>query len=269
MDDLSIYRPSNLLYDQERMSRYKPGGFHPVCLGDTFKEGRYKICHKLGWGGYSTVWLAYDTMLEMWASIKVKSADSSENSRELAALRALQTTAASHYIVKQLDDFVHQGPNGRHQCLVFELLGPSVDTIAYDYGEDGDQLDPDTIFRITTQLLQGISFIHAAGYVHGGWITFPDDLFEVLGLPEFEELTRIDGQPLGPGVPKQLVKRAFWDDWIDEDEEDIRIIDFGEVFVEGSNPGILAQPPDLRAPETIFTDLLDHRLDLWRAGITV
>lgn len=62
MDDLSIYHPSNLLYTQEQMSRYKPGGFHPVCLGDTFKEGRYEICHKLGWGGYSTVWLAYDKL---------------------------------------------------------------------------------------------------------------------------------------------------------------------------------------------------------------
>jgi len=42
------------------MSRYRPGGFHPVKLGDTFKDGRYKVYHKLGWGGFSTVWLARD-----------------------------------------------------------------------------------------------------------------------------------------------------------------------------------------------------------------
>ena len=64
MDDRTIYRPSNLLYNQERMTRYRPGGFHPVCLGDTFKEGRYTIHHKLGWGGFSTVWLARDTKYE-------------------------------------------------------------------------------------------------------------------------------------------------------------------------------------------------------------
>jgi hypothetical protein len=60
MEDLSIYHDSNLLHFQEPMSRYGPGGFHPVRLGDTFKDGRYKIHHKLGWGGFSTVWLAKD-----------------------------------------------------------------------------------------------------------------------------------------------------------------------------------------------------------------
>lgn len=60
MDDLSIYTPSNLLYTQENMSKYRPGGFHPIRLGDTLQDGRYKIYHKLGWGGFSTVWLARD-----------------------------------------------------------------------------------------------------------------------------------------------------------------------------------------------------------------
>lgn len=55
MESLSIYCDSNLLYNQEDMSKYCPGGFHPVCLGDTFKDGRYKIHHKLDWGGVSTL----------------------------------------------------------------------------------------------------------------------------------------------------------------------------------------------------------------------
>ncbi|PMD58241.1 putative srpk [Hyaloscypha bicolor E] len=176
MNDLSIYRSSNLLYNQEKMSRYGPGGFHPVRLGDTFKENRYKVCHKLGWGGFSTVWLAWDGMrprLEMWVSIKVKSADSTENDRELGVLRALQEKMAIHHIIRQLDDFVHYGLNGCHQCLVFELLGPSVDTITNDYHEGGDQLDPETILKITTQMLEVISFMHKAAYAHGGLANYP------------------------------------------------------------------------------------------------
>ncbi|KAG4436787.1 hypothetical protein IFR05_007721 [Cadophora sp. M221] len=96
-----------------------------------------------------------------------------------------------------------------------------------------------------------------------------NELFDILGTPVTEVLARVDGQPLEPGVPKQLVKKAFWDNWIDEDDEDIRLIDFGEAFTQGSSPDRLAQPPDMRAPETIFMDHFDCRLDLWRAGITV
>ena len=47
--------------DAERFSGYRPGGYHPVHLGERYgDEGRYKILHKLGNGTYSTVWLAED-----------------------------------------------------------------------------------------------------------------------------------------------------------------------------------------------------------------
>jgi serine/threonine-protein kinase SRPK3 len=45
----------------ERVESYQLGGFHPVDIGDTFQEGRYKIVRKLGHGSSSTVWLAQDT----------------------------------------------------------------------------------------------------------------------------------------------------------------------------------------------------------------
>lgn len=57
------FRPSTLSYIGESLLCYKPGGFHPVKLGDTFRDGRYEIHHKLGWGDSSTVWLAHDKEL--------------------------------------------------------------------------------------------------------------------------------------------------------------------------------------------------------------
>jgi serine/threonine protein kinase len=44
----------------EWIESYHPGGYHPVHLGDSFKNGQYTVLRKLGEGSYSTVWLARD-----------------------------------------------------------------------------------------------------------------------------------------------------------------------------------------------------------------
>jgi serine/threonine-protein kinase SRPK3 len=192
MEDLSVYHDSDLLHNQEQMSKYRPGGFHPVRLGDTFKGGRYKIHHKLGWGGFSTVWLAKDKKYvtvrreshicillinlrrEQWVSIKIITADNSKQSRELRNFLSLAGLRQGHlhskYIVQLLDDFFHQGPNGTHQCLVFELLGPTVDAVAREIYQGGDVLEPETILRMSKQLLQAITFLQEIGYAHGGMV---------------------------------------------------------------------------------------------------
>lgn len=46
--------------NEENLNRYCAGGYHPVRLGDTFKAGQYRVLRKLGYGLYSTVWLAYN-----------------------------------------------------------------------------------------------------------------------------------------------------------------------------------------------------------------
>ena len=40
---------------------YQPGGHHPVHLGDVYND-KYRVIHKLGYGSYSTVWLARDLL---------------------------------------------------------------------------------------------------------------------------------------------------------------------------------------------------------------
>ena len=60
MPEMEDLLPHSCSVDAEPLHRYRPGGHHPVHLGDKFKDDRYKIVYKLGWGGYSTVWLAKD-----------------------------------------------------------------------------------------------------------------------------------------------------------------------------------------------------------------
>jgi serine/threonine-protein kinase SRPK3 len=62
MEIYELYGTSNLLlFEEENVLNYRAGGYHPVALGDTLKDGRYKIYHKLGYGGFSTVWVARDS----------------------------------------------------------------------------------------------------------------------------------------------------------------------------------------------------------------
>ncbi|EAQ88781.1 predicted protein [Chaetomium globosum CBS 148.51] len=96
----------------------------------------------------------------------------------------------------------------------------------------------------------------------------PSALFKIIGAPNTEKLVRLDGKPLAPGMPEQLVEKTEWEDWIDEDEEDVRLIDFGEAFPHSAPPTKLAEPGGLQAPEGIFTGKFDYRVDLWRAGCT-
>ncbi|KAH7876539.1 uncharacterized protein C8R40DRAFT_1042251 [Lentinula edodes] len=52
----SPFIPSQL-DEVENVDNYRPGGFHPVKIGDNFSAGHYRIIHKLGFGGSSTIWL--------------------------------------------------------------------------------------------------------------------------------------------------------------------------------------------------------------------
>jgi serine/threonine-protein kinase SRPK3 len=45
----------------EHREEYRPGGFHPVHIGDRFgTAGRFRVIHKLGRGGLATVWLCLE-----------------------------------------------------------------------------------------------------------------------------------------------------------------------------------------------------------------
>ena len=47
--------------------------------------------------------------------------------------------------------------------------------VVSDYYSGGDTLEPETILRLSEQLLQAIAFLHEAGYAHGGMpVLLPD-----------------------------------------------------------------------------------------------
>lgn len=47
--------------ENEGVDSYRKGGYYAVRVGHQFNGGRHIAQRKLGWGQFSTVWLAYDT----------------------------------------------------------------------------------------------------------------------------------------------------------------------------------------------------------------
>jgi hypothetical protein len=72
-------------------------------------------------------------------------ADSAKPSQELLTLRLLNDRfngdLRANHVVQLLDDFVHEGPNGRHQCIVLELLDPTLRTMLAEYAGDKGRMD--------------------------------------------------------------------------------------------------------------------------------
>lgn len=95
------------------------------------------------------------------------------------------------------------------------------------------------------------------------------DLLDELGEPEMGLVTRSDGKPLEANVPTHIVRPARFRTSTVLSSPSIKIIDFGEAFLNSNVPSTLHTPLSVRAPEVVFGDRLDLRVDLWSAGCLV
>lgn len=60
-EEEELPEPAGIIqFYEEDIKDYCIGGYHPVYLGDIFNK-KYQIVKKLGFGKFSTVWLALDT----------------------------------------------------------------------------------------------------------------------------------------------------------------------------------------------------------------
>jgi serine/threonine protein kinase len=153
---------------EESSALYRPGGYHPVHLGDTFKDGTYEVVHKLGYGGFSTVWLVKNEK-HQYASMKILRAEAPTS--EVAVLRHIQKNGSalsgSELIPQLIDDFEHTGPNGVHRCLISEVLGPPLSSDIEELYPD-EEYPIDIAKSIICQVARGVKYLHSCGVVHGG-----------------------------------------------------------------------------------------------------
>lgn len=154
---------SDFTSEDEGTEDYRRGGYHAVRIGDTFNAGRYVVQTKLGWGHFSTVWLAWDTKHSRYVALKVQKSAQHYTEAAMDEITILQQIAEGDpedkkCVVKLLDHFKHSGPNGQHVCMVFEYLGDNLLTlIKYS---DYRGLPISMVKEICFHILVGLDYLH-------------------------------------------------------------------------------------------------------------
>ncbi|OVA17889.1 Protein kinase domain [Macleaya cordata] len=149
--------------EDEGTEDYRRGGYHAVQIGDTFKSGRYVVQNKLGWGHFSTVWLAWDTQNSRYVALKVQKSAQHYTEAAMDEIKILKQIAEGdpddkNCVVKLLDHFKHSGPNGQHVCMVFEYLGDNLLTLIKYSDYRGMPLN--MVKEICYHVLVGLDYLH-------------------------------------------------------------------------------------------------------------
>jgi len=292
----------------EHIEDYNAGGHHPVHLGDYIQDGRYRVIHKLGNGGFANVWLCRDMHIRhttKYVALKILRADvSTDDCPELFIAKKLERLLSesdqdkgAKYICRTLDQFEIQGPNGRHFCFVTPVLGPRVSSCICANFEDPDKFLRTVCFKVT----QTMSYLHSKGICHGGelicllstsesFANQPPDftpyniLFRTSGLDGLSEVQILEvfGTPQKNPVlnqfgkihteataPKYLVFPADTDMNPKYLSEEPCIIDFGESFEISKPPKDLGIPRPYNSPELILEKAAGFNTDVWALGCTI
>ncbi|CEO58553.1 Putative Complex: human SRPK2 bound unphosphorylated (Precursor) [Penicillium brasilianum] len=287
-DTRVLYEP---LEGVERLENYRQGGYHPVQIGDYF-HSRYRVIHKLGYGSYSTTWLARDEKSNKYVAVKVCTANS--NPKEVDILSTFGHTLnspvhnpAKTMVPSILDTFTIHGPNGNHACYRTAPARASLSQV-----KDGSWIrlfQLDVARSLAAQLVLVVDYVHAQGIVHGdlhlGNILFKvphnfdqitlEQLYEKYGTPELDPVVHLDGNPLPPGVPSHGIASVWLGEPIEKitlAESRILLSDFGEAFSYSKEPKHESRTPlVIRPPEARFepNKPLSFSSDIWTVACTI
>lgn len=280
--------------DVESLEKYVPGGYHPVMIGDMIKR-RYEIVGKLGYGGFSTVWLARDAQQGTCVALKIGAADSRLHETNMIKVLSDAKSNVSNTAVAAsgaaampalLDEFTVDGPNGTHPCYTTAVAECNIrDCLSFK------MFRLDVARALALKLVSAVAFMHSQGHVHGdihlgnamlklnsGLEKLSvEQLYEKYGRPETVDIYRVDDSALPPSVPARAVRplhlgRAASE--ISLKETNLLLIDFGESFAPAETPRecgdcrsyLAARPPEWRfEPSSPFS----FPVDIWCLGIAL
>ncbi|KAM3550741.1 hypothetical protein ARSEF4850_008207 [Beauveria asiatica] len=176
-------------------------------IGDVVNK-RYQIVDKLGYGGYSTVWMTRDMQQNAYVALKIGVADSRVH--ETTVLKRLvdaapQTPANPAALVglnaipRVLEAFTVRGPNGEHPSYTTALAGTNLRDAC-----DLSMFRLEVARALAVKLVSAIAYMHSTGYAHGDELSV-EQLYQKYGHPETVPVSRVDGGPLPPSVPSEAL----------------------------------------------------------------
>ncbi|KAL3940916.1 MAG: hypothetical protein SGBAC_004629 [Bacillariaceae sp.] len=175
--------------EDEGEDGYKTGGYHRVKVGEVYNQ-RYVVIKKLGWGHFSTVWMVKDRRSppgskEIFFALKVQKSAEHYTEAAMDEVELLDCISKERKAVQQLankgekdsdgvaqsdeiefskytailhDSFFHNGPNGRHMCMVFSMLGCNLLSVIKAYNYRGIPIP--VVKNMIRGICKGLDFLH-------------------------------------------------------------------------------------------------------------
>ncbi|KZT32280.1 kinase-like protein [Sistotremastrum suecicum HHB10207 ss-3] len=287
---MSSITTSSKRRDFERLGDYRPGGYHPIHLGDVISHKQdlitrqYRVLYKLDHDDISTEWLGQrlDNDLYVVLNIGIARLRRGREDDLAVTLGALPSAPAqgSEHILRYLDHFELSGPNGIHTVFVSNLRWP--------IDHPGVRLQWDTRV-LAYQCCLALQYLHAHGFIHAGisersfslgMREYKPEQFEHLrlrmGLPHCRPALPDDPESDLHRIPKYLcassalmnARRSFF---ADVHTSQVRIL--LDRFVNTSRPQETVRNPishmRYSSPEMIiFQRSCTAKDDVWALGMT-
>ena len=146
-------------------------------------DSKYLILKKLGWGHFSTVWLAFNLADKKLYALKIQKsnkkylesaydeeaickvlAENYQKSEWTKSLRqyfknpTLQAAKEHNHCLQIYDWFNHHGSQGKHFTMAFEVLGKNLLAMIKQYDYRG--IPVPLVREITRQLLLALDYMH-------------------------------------------------------------------------------------------------------------
>ncbi|QSS50116.1 protein kinase [Histoplasma capsulatum var. duboisii H88] len=110
-----------------------PHVFYPLCLGEVLDE-RYLVEHKIGFGGFSTVWMAHDLKTKTDVALKIFSLGEWGEHETHMQNEILQNVQDTSNLVTCSASFLLPAGSSKshHRVLVLPLVGPCITSLILD-----------------------------------------------------------------------------------------------------------------------------------------